>query len=197
MASLAESIMKEASERSEGTPLLAKEFLHLGSRAAVDQALSRLARQERLMRASRGIYVLPVKTRFGVRPPSVPKVVEALAQAKGEQWAPHGAATANALGMTTQVPVRTVYLTSGSNRRLRLGAQEIELRHAPAWQLALPNEPAGQIIRALAWLGSKEGRERLPFLRRTLSPSVLQQLFAARARLPAWMAQQVGAFAND
>lgn len=197
MTTIAESIMKEASERAEGTPLLAKEFLHLGSRAAVDQALSRLARQGRLLRASWGVYVRPVETRFGVRPPSVSKVVEALAQVKGEQFAPHGAATANALGMTTQVPVRTVYLTSGRSRRLKLGAQEVELRHAPAWQLALPNQTAGQVIRALAWLGPKEGRERLPALGQKLSPGERRKLVAARAQLPAWMAQQVGAFVNS
>lgn len=196
MVTLAESIMKEASGRSEGVPMVAKEFLHLGSRAAVDQALSRLTRQGRLMRASRGVYVRPIETRFGIRPPSVTKVVEALAQVKGEQLAPHGAATANALGLTTQVPVRAVYLTSGRSRCLRLGAQEVELRHAPAWQLALPNRIAGQIIRVLAWLGPKEGLERLSALGQKLSPGERQELVAARARLPAWMAQQVGTFVH-
>jgi hypothetical protein len=196
MTTLAETIVKTASQLAEGAPLVAKEFLHLGSRAAVDQALSRLARRGRLLRVSRGVYVRPVETKFGVRPPSVSKVVEAFAQVKGEQLAPHGAATANALGMTTQVPVRSVYLTSGPNRRLRLGAQEVELRHAPAWQLALPNHAAGQVIRALAWLGPKEGRERLPALGQKLLPSERLELAAARAQLPAWMAQQVGAFVN-
>jgi hypothetical protein len=196
MAALAESILKEASERTEGSPLLAKEFLHIGSRAAIDQALSRLARQGRLMRASRGVYVRPIGTRFGLRPPSVPKVVEALAQVKGEHVAPHGAAAANMLGVTTQVPVRTVYLTSGRKRRLRLGAQEIELRHAPAWQLVLPNHTAGHVIRTLAWLGPQQGHAQLSALRQKLSPSDLRELTTACAQLPGWMAQQIGAFVN-
>ncbi|MDC0711793.1 DUF6088 family protein [Stigmatella sp. ncwal1] len=188
--------MKRASELPEGTPIVAKEFLHLGRRAAVDQALSRLRRSNRLLRVERGVYVQPVETRFGVRPPSVSKVVEALASLKGEQLAPHGAASANALRLTTQVPVRTVYLTSGRSRRLRLGAQEMELRHAPAWQLALPHRPAGQVIRALAWLGPKEGLKSLSFLGRALPPSELEALAATRAQLPAWMAHQIGAFVN-
>ncbi|ATB29715.1 DUF6088 family protein [Melittangium boletus] len=197
MAALAESIMKRAAALSEGTPLFAKEFLHLGSRAAVDQALSRLHRSGRLLRPERGVYVRPVETRFGVRPPSVSKVVEALASAKGKHIAPQGAASANALGMTTQVPVRTVYLTTGRSRRLTLGTQEVELRHASSWQVALPHRPAGQVIRALAWLGKEEGPKKLSSLRGKLSEGELQELAAMSGQLPTWMAEQIGALVHD
>jgi predicted transcriptional regulator of viral defense system len=47
----------------------AKEFLHLASRAAVDQSLTRLTREGKLMRVGRGAYAAPVVSRFGTRPP--------------------------------------------------------------------------------------------------------------------------------
>ena len=47
--------MEHGNGLPEGTPVAAKELLHLGSRAAVDQALSRLVRRGSLMRAGRGI----------------------------------------------------------------------------------------------------------------------------------------------
>lgn len=50
--------------------------IHRGSRAAVDQTLSRLARSGELLRAGRGVYVLPVKGKFGARAPEVAKVVQ-------------------------------------------------------------------------------------------------------------------------
>ena len=43
MQTLAKQVLEHASGAPEGTPLVAKELLHLGSRAAVDQVLSRLA----------------------------------------------------------------------------------------------------------------------------------------------------------
>ena len=153
--------MEHGNGLPEGTPVVAKELLHLGSRAAVDQALSRLVRRGTLMRAGRGIYVRPIESRFGTRPPVASKVVEAIAAQRGESVAPHGAAAANELGLTTQVPVREVYLASGRSRRLKLGAQVVELRHVPAWQLVLPGRPAGAAIRALAWLGPKRASEAL------------------------------------
>lgn len=194
MSTLAEAILNAASRLAEGEPLVAKLFLHLGSRAAVDQALARLARSGQVLRISRGVYVLPVQTKFGVRPPSAQNVVEALARVKGEQVAPHGAAAANALGVTPQVPMREVYLTSGPSRRLKLGAQEVELRHAAAWLLTLPDNPAGQVIRALAWLGPEQARATLAELTRKLKPSARQALLAARVKLPSWMAVQLGSF---
>jgi hypothetical protein len=197
MGVLATRIMKHASGLPEGTPLAAKELLHLGSRAAVDQALSRLARLGSLMRAGRGLYIRPIESRFGTRAPVASKVVEAIATQRGERVAPHGAAAANELGLTTQVPVREVYLTSGRSRHLQLGAQVIELRHVPAWQLVLLGRPAGAAIRALAWLGPKRASEALRTLQRKLPPTELQAVVAARAGLPTWMAQEVSALANN
>lgn len=191
MKPLSTRILEEAAELPEGAPLYAKALLHLGSRAAIDQALSRLVRRGVLLRAGRGLYVRPVETRFGTRAPSVPAVLEALTVATGETIAAHGAAAANALGLTTQVPVRTVYLTSGPSRRLTFGAQTVELQHVPRWQLSLAGRPAGDAIRALAWLGRGQSRAMTNKLGRALSAQTLKELSAARGRLPTWMAQQI------
>lgn len=191
MSSLSARLIEEAASLPEGTALSAKRFLHLGQRAAVDQALSRLARSGQLIRVSRGLYLRPVKTRFGLSAPGVEVSLKALAQETGEIIAPSGAAAANRLGLTTHVPVRSVYLTSERSRRLTLGAQVIELQHAPRWQLVLPGRPAGDVVRALAWLGRRQRRKILPHLARTLEPDIVQELSAARGRLPTWLAAEV------
>lgn len=118
MQRLTEQILAHTEGLPEGAPIAAKSLLHLGNRAAVDQALSRLAERGRLMRAGRGVYLRPVSSRFGVRAPSVEKAVEALAVQRGEVIVSNGAAAANALGLTVQVPVRSVYLTSGRSRTM-------------------------------------------------------------------------------
>jgi hypothetical protein len=189
MMRLATQIREEARRLPEGATLGAKSLLHLGSRAAVDHALSRLARRGQLLRAGRGLYVLPVESRFGVRTPSVEKVVDAVAAQRGATIAPSGAAAANALGLTTQVPVRTVYLTSGPSCTLQVGGQRVELKHAPPWQLVLPHRLAGQAVRALAWLGPTKPREGMLRLKRTLPASEWEALTNVGARLPTWLAE--------
>lgn len=196
MMRLATQIMGEARRVPEGATLGAKSLLHLGSRAAVDQALSRLARRGQLLRAGRGVYVLPVESRFGVRTPSIEKVVDAVAAQRGETIAPSGAAAANALGPTTQVPVRTVYLTSGPSRTLQVGGQRVELKHAPPWQLVLPHRLAGQAVRALAWLSPTKARDGILRLKRTLPVSEWEALMNVGARLPIWLAEPVSQVAH-
>lgn len=123
MAPLSVRILEATKALPEGAPIAAKALLHLGKRAAVDQALSRLAERGRLLRARRGIYLRPVESRFGVRAPSVEKVIAETKVRSGETIVSSGAAAANHLGLTRQVPVRQVYLTSGPSCRLHLASK--------------------------------------------------------------------------
>ena len=196
MERLSETILRHAQSQPEGTPVLAKGLLHFGNRAAVDQALSRLVRRGALLRAGRGVYVLPVESRFGRRAPAVEKTVEGLAAARGECVASSGAMAANFLGLTTQVPVKRVYLTSGASRRLTLGRERIELRHAPPWQLALAGRRAGEAIRALAWLGRDKAGAAASQVRQRLSEDERRELGSVSAQMPGWLAGPVSAVAH-
>jgi hypothetical protein len=189
---LPETILRQARSLPEGDVLSPKEFLCQGSRAAVDQAFSRLARAGELLRVARGAYVAPVSSRFGWRAPAPEKVVQALAGQSGEIVVPHGASAANTLGLTQQVPIREVYLTSGRTRKLKLGRSEVLVKHAPRWMLALGARPAGAAVRALAWIGPAHADESLALLRRTLPGAEWNTLAAALASLPGWMAKAVG-----
>ena len=193
MHSLPKRIMEHAEAVPEATPLCPGALLHLGRRAAVDQALSRLARSGKLMRICQGIYMRPIETRFGIRGPSVGKVIAALSALWGETIVPCGGSAANRLGLTTQNPVRMIYFTSGPSRKLHLGGHSVELRHAPRWQLVAPNRKAGDSIRALAWLGPNEVDYGLEAVLPKLSPDDLEELSAARAVIPNWMAEPLSA----
>ena len=193
MPSLPKRILKLSAESPEGALLCPSALLHMGTRAAIDQALSRLARNRELLRVCQGIYVRPIQTRFGPRPPSVETVIASLSSLWGETIVPGGGAAANALGLTTQVPVRSVYLTSGPGRRLFLGKLTVELRHAPRWQLAAPHRPAGEVVRALSWLGPDEVEAGLGVIRRKLAAEDFKELAATRAVMPAWMAEPISA----
>ena len=192
MNTLPHTILLHAQSLPEGGVVSPKQFLHLGSRAAVDQALSRLTKEEKLLRVGCGAYVTPVASRFGTRPPAPEKVLEALAAQSGEVVAAHGAAAANTLGLTRQVPIREVYLTSGRTRTLKLGHSEVLVKHVPRWMLALGGRPAGAAVRALAWIGRTHAGESLATLHRTLPPAEWQALAASRAALPSWMARAIG-----
>jgi len=87
-----------------------------------------------------------------------------------------GAAAANALGLTVQVPVHSVHLPSGRSRKMYLGKLVVELRHAPRWQLAL------------AWLGPEMADAALKTPKRKMPPGAFGELVAAAPQLLTWLA---------
>jgi hypothetical protein len=191
MQTVAENILSQTKTLPEGALISAKEFLHLGTRDAVDQALKRLKERKELLPLYRGVYVRPVKTRFGTRAPAAEKVVERIATTRAETVVAHGAAAANSLGLTTQVPTKLVYLTSGKSRKLKLGAQVVEMKHAPQWML-LPSHRAGEAVRALVWIGQHGAAEALTTLKHKLPQSTVEELIAVRPALPPWLSKSIG-----
>lgn len=189
MEYLANTIMQRIEKLPEGTPVSAKMLLGLGTRAAVDQALSRLHRRGQLIRMNRGLYVLPVQNRFGKRAPAPEKVLEAFAAQRGETITSSPAAAANALGLTTQVPVRSIYFTSGRNRKLNLGKLQVELKHAPSWQLGSGVE--GEVVRALVWGGPQKAHETLSTLSKKVPAAEFEQIVEHGSSLPGWMAESL------
>ena len=193
MKSLPERIMEYAEAKPEATPIQAENLLHFANRAAVSGTLARLARSERLMRVYRGVYMRPIETRFGLRAPRRELALAALSELWGETIVPNGGDAANWLGLTTQNTIRSVYLTSGPNRMLHFGKLPVELLHAPAWQLTAPHQTAGVVIRAIAWLGPREVEKSLDAVLPVLSQEDLNELSAAQAVMPGWMAEPLSA----
>ena len=191
MTPLAQHILAKADQLPEGSVLSPKEFLHLGSREAVDQTFTRLVKEKKLLRVGRGLYTLPLQGRFGVRPPSPERLLASLAEKTGETMVSHGAAAANRLGLTTQVPIREIFLTSGRSRTLRLGSRVLEIKHAPPWQLLLGESSSGALLRALVWLGPEQAEEVMPQVNEMMSAKEWEALAAVRSELPSWLAKTV------
>jgi hypothetical protein len=191
MSHLTESILSAVQALPEGGMVSPKQFLHLASRAAVDQALARMAREGKLLRIGRGSYAVPLDGRFGPRPPSTEAIIAAVEAGSGEIIVASGAAEANALGLTTQMPIREVFLTSGPSRVLHLGNRAVELKHGSRWKLVLGKRPAGMAIRALACLGPDRASSAIGTLQMQLPDEEWRAIQAVRGALPSWMARIV------
>src|SRR5690606_17632590 len=129
-----------------------KDFLDLGSRASVDQALRRLSHGGKIRRIARGLYHYPISSPLvGKRAPTVQAVAKAAARARGAAIRPTGAVAANALGLSGQVPARAEYLTDGPDREISVGSRHIKLRRVASSRLKIA-PGAGMVIEALRYL---------------------------------------------
>ena len=191
MNSVPSRIVAYAKSQPEGALFGAHELLGFGARAAVDQALVRLVNAGDIMRVARGTYTLPVATRFGLRGPDELLLARSFARREGVTIARHGADEAHRLGLSTQVPVKTVWLTSGRAALLSVDSQTVAFKPAAQWLLADPGGRAGALLRAVAWLGVDEAVEQLRALGPSLSAAERETLLDARGQMPGWMAKAV------
>lgn len=98
-----------------------------------------------------------------------------------------GARAANLLGLSTQVPAQTEYLTTGPSRTVRLGKRVITLRHASPRTLVAPGSSSGDVVQALRFLGPAEAEQAVSRLSSTLAPGERRKLARVAPKAPAWM----------
>jgi len=166
------------------------DFLDLGSRTAVDKALSRNCKSGLLRRAGRGLYHVPVvNPLFGVLGPDTGPFHDAITRRDNSRIFSTGAHAANALGLTDQVPMRPMLLTTGRSRSVSRGKGHLLLRHVSPRFVSTRNPTSALVILALRWIGKRfVDDDIIARLRRNLSPADIAALPADAACAPAWIA---------
>jgi hypothetical protein len=166
------------------------DFLDLGSRAAVDKALSRNCKSGVLRRAGRGLYhVTTTHPLLGVLGPSLGAWNDLLRRKAGADILPSGAHAANALGLSDQVPMQSWFFTTGRSCRIRSGKSTTVLRHVSPRFVSTKNPRSAQVILALRWIGKRfVDDDIIARLRRNLSPSERDALLVDAACAPVWIA---------
>jgi hypothetical protein len=188
MRSTTNAILKRIRAKHRGFVFTPKEFAHLGTRAAVDQALSRLQRSGQIRRLTRGVYEFPrIHPKIGLLSPSPEAVAKAIAKRSATRITVSPAKAANLLGLSTQVPVQNVFWTEGRSRTIRIGNQTVSLKHVAPSKMIGAGTEAGIVIQAVRSLG-KEGIHEIPV--RSLAKRLPRPVKRAVQRLvpaaPAW-----------
>lgn len=193
MSAMADRIIKRVRAKGRGWVFTPKHFIDFGTRGSVDMALSRLAQAGEIRRIGRGLYDYPrLHDKLGALSPDADSIAEALSAQSGDKLAPTAAAAANRLGLSTQVPAKTGFATSGRSRVRQVGGRSVTLKHSRAPVLSNASDTANGVIQVLAQLG--RGNVDDDVIRR-LAASIddhnLQILTRARPQIPGWMGDAV------
>jgi hypothetical protein len=175
------------------------DFADLGSRAAVDKTLQRLAATGELRRIERGLYDLPRKNELTGRPtvPDYRAVIRAVTRRDHARAVIDGMTAANDLGLTTAVPAHIEVLVDARLKPIKLGGQEIHFKYAAPSRLYWAGRPAMRVVQALRWMQdmltqSSERQQVQAVLRRLLADpehgqAIRDDLRAGFSALPIWM----------
>lgn len=149
-------ITKRIEKMHEGQILFISDFSDLnGNEKVVSRALSAEEKKGNIVRLAKGMYLRPKSTRFGIVYPSVDEMVKAIAHRDKSKVQPCGMTALNMLGLSTQVPTKYTYLTSGSSRKLKLGDRLIELKRSVPKNFVFKTTLGALLMQALKSLGEK------------------------------------------
>ena len=176
-----------------------KHFSDLGSRDAVAAALKRYRQTGLIRQLARGLYDYPrIDSALGMLSPSPDAIAQALAGRDAVRLQPSGAYAANLLGLSTQVPMKLVYLTDGPSRMVVIGKKQILLRRTTPRNMATAGRISGLVIQALRHLGRAHVDEAvLAQLDRRLDPASRAQLLRDVRYAPAWVAEIMRRLGQD
>ena len=150
---IAEKIREQVKRDKPGTVYFISDFAQHGNDVFISRVLSECVSDGLLLRIANGIYCKPIETRFGPLFPSVEELVKAIARRDNAQVLPAGETAQNLLGLSTQVPMNSVYLTSGSARKLVLRGRTVTLKRSVPRNFACKNDFMAALIQALKSIG--------------------------------------------
>jgi hypothetical protein len=183
------AIIKRIRAKQRGWVFTPKEFVSLGPRTAVDQALCRLREKGIIRRLAHGIYEYPrIHPQIGVLSPSVEAVANAVAARTNSRLLVSPAKAANLLGLSTQVPAQNMFMTEGPSRNVRIGNQLIILKHTAPSKMIGAGREAGIVIQALRAFGPN-GVNEIPVasISQKLPEAVKSEIRHLMSAVPAWL----------
>jgi len=136
----------------------------------VGETLAELTQEGLLVKLAQGIYAKPRWSRFGGVLPSVDKIVQAIAARDNAEVLPSGMTALNVLGLSTQVPMKYSYLTTGSERTIKLKNQEIRLKRGVPKNFCYKTKLIALLVQALKALKQQNvGQEEIQVIRSLIS----------------------------
>ena len=196
--SVIENIRKRAKRIQRGKPFTTDGFLKLGSRSAVDKAMSRLVKEGVIERIARGVFFRPKKSRFvGNVIPEVSRVIEVIAKSNKEVIQIHGAEAARRFKLSTQMATKPVYYTSGSSREIKVGNIKVKLIHVSSHRkLQFSGKKSGLALSALWYLGKEEvNNKTIKLIQEGLSHKEFKTLCSSS--MPTWMTQAIEGYKGE
>jgi hypothetical protein len=187
-----------------GKPFFAESISTEYSTKKVSRVLSRLTKAGEIMRVTRGMYVRPRKSRYfkGIAlVPGFEEIIKAISKKTGELISMHGAVADNVVGLTTQVPVRPMYYTTGHTRRIEINKKSaIRLVHVSAKKVVMPGTVTCLVITALWYRRSLGGNLITPLVIKKIHHRIGEEHFAGVLKhidkMPVWMKKMFVQYQN-
>ena len=175
--------------RVAGSLLFPDDFVDKGSADSIRKALQALKDKGLIKVVAHGIYVRPrMNSYIGEVLPTAEEVAQAIAKRDKIRLVPTGAYSLHALGLSTQIPLKLVFLTDGAARTIKVGKRTIKLKKTTPKNLLAKGTISSLVIQAVREIGKDKVRpEELKQIVQLLKKEELQVLKHDIKLAPEWI----------
>jgi predicted transcriptional regulator of viral defense system len=191
MQSISNQIESEIKKKCKGKIFFADEFKKFGSEEVVRITLFRLCNKGLIVRISAGIYIYPKMSKLvGVVYPSVEEVVKQIAKHEKSRIVPTGLYALNKIGLSTQVPMRFVFLTDGAAREMKIAGVKVKFQKTIAKNLSFKGKLTVLVVFALKEIGKNNlQKNELQRINELLSHETKEIILHDSKLVPNWIAE--------
>lgn len=199
MVSIQREIEQIIDLSDRGRIIFPADLAHLGSNEAVRQGLSRLVKENKLIRLEKGIYLYPqIDAEIGILYPAIEEIAEAIARRDKARIIPTGIYALNRLGLSTQIPLKALYLTDGSHRVVKIKNRIISFQRTNPKILSIENELLVMLVSALQSLKKDNISEEIRMkIREILLKNDKKNIFEELNKAPVWIAKLIKSIHNE
>jgi hypothetical protein len=185
-----DSVYKYIDSQPSSEAFIVSDFIDLGNYETIKKSLIRLEKKRILRRVLRGVYDKPTYSEIiqEYSAPSPSKVALALARNFNWNIIPSGEVSLNLLGISTQVPTKFIYNSSGPYKSYNMGNITIEFKHKSMKVIAGKSYMSALVIQALKALGKDSiNASIIRNIRNRLSEDDKFKLLEEGKQAPIWM----------
>lgn len=200
MQSIDDKVISRIYGHQRGWAHSKNDFLDLGGDAAIRKALSRLEAKGTIRRVLRGVYDYPRMSTLLKEPmgPDLDELASALARKSGWRIQPSENTALNLLGLSTQVPAQSVYLSDGPGKSYEVGNRQLVFKKRSLKESGFKLPESELVVQALKALG----KERIDTqvcrkLAKKWTPAFWQKILRDAKTAPAWVSDVIRNIAKE
>ncbi|DAB35017.1 MAG TPA: hypothetical protein CFH82_02400 [Sulfurospirillum sp. UBA12182] len=180
MSSIEKKVLYKIQGYGRGYAFSSSDFIKQFPSDSVDKALSLLVAKKKIRRIARGLYDYPKYSELLAQElsPDIEQVAYALARKFNWKIEISGNSALNILGLSTQIPGRYLYLSSGPNRTYTLCNQiTLEFKKAALKNIGFKYKESSLIVQALKELGKENiNQEIIDTIRKNIDEKMYKKI---------------------
>ena len=148
-------VFSRIQKKNKGWVFSAVDFLPDLKRWEIDRSLTDLEKEKKISRILAGLYYYPEYSEVLQKKvaPDIEEVAKAIARKYAWEIFPEGNTALNFLGLSTQIPAKYIYISSGSPRKYKIGKIDLEFRHRILTETTIKDKNAMLVVQAIKSMG--------------------------------------------